>query len=155
MYLNQEYDYITDYIAKTNPSIKQLFDTWLNIKNSFLSQVNITPREVNERIKTFNKPFNAYCKINYIDNNFIVDQILQMSLPYSDGRNTDDKRNLNAEFNLTNNINPEKLVIFNGSFENNLTSKKIEKDSAQAKPDTWNDIYQIYTKPRMDSCNIQ
>ena len=69
MYLNQSYEYITDYISKTKININQLFNNWLTLKNSNLCQVNITPREVNQRTKLFSKPYNSYCKTNYIDNN--------------------------------------------------------------------------------------
>jgi hypothetical protein len=154
MYLNQSYDYITDHISKTKSNIKKLFNDWLTIKNSYLCQVNITPREVNERMKVFNKPFNSYCKTNYIDNNFIVDQILQMSLPYSDGRNADEKKKNHNEFTVINNINPEKLIIYNGSFEED-NPRPVEKAIVNNKIDTWNDIYQIYTnKPKQDSCKV-
>jgi hypothetical protein len=47
--------------------------------------MTITPREVNDRFRLLNMPFNSYCKQNFIDFNFVVDQILQMSLPYSEG----------------------------------------------------------------------
>jgi len=49
----------------------------------------ITPRDVNERFNLFNKPYNTYCKENYMDYNYIVDKILQMSLPYSESKAQD------------------------------------------------------------------
>jgi hypothetical protein len=53
--------------------------------------MNITPREVNERYRLLSKPFSSYCKNNFIDHNFVVDQILQLSLPYSEGNKIHDR----------------------------------------------------------------
>lgn len=155
MYLNENYEYITDNISKTKTNIKHIFNDWLNIKNNHLSKVNITPREVNERMYTLNKPFNSYCKVNYIDNNFIVDQILQMSLPYSDGRHLDD-RGKNPEYTIINNINPDKLIIYNGSFEEKETNKNIDNNESNPnKAENWNEMYQSYIKPSaINNCII-
>jgi hypothetical protein len=71
--------------------IKERFDNWLKLKEDYKNFMTITPRELNERYSILNRPFNTYCKQNYVDYNFAVDQILQMSLPYSEGRPTSEK----------------------------------------------------------------
>ncbi len=71
--------------------IKERFDNWLKLREDYKNFLTITPRELNERFKILSRPFNTYCKQNYIDYNFVVDQILQMSLPYSEGRPINDK----------------------------------------------------------------
>jgi hypothetical protein len=154
MYLNPSYEYITDHISKTKPSIKHLFNDWLTLKNNNLSQVNIAPREVNNRMILFSKPYNPYCKTNYIDNNFIVDQILQMSLPYSEARNVEERKIAQTDYTVINNANPEKLTVYNGSFEENNQPQIIENQIANNRAETWNDIYQIYMKPKQESCKI-
>jgi hypothetical protein len=92
MYLNQNYNYIIEHLTRKKRNIEDLFSTWLNMKTNYYNLMNISPRELNERYKILSRPFNSYCKSNYIDNNFIVDQILQMSLPYSDNRNLDEHK---------------------------------------------------------------
>jgi hypothetical protein len=92
MYLNQNYNYIIEHLSKKKRNIEDLFSVWLNHKNNYYNLMNISPRELNERYKMLSKPFNSYCKANYIDNNFIVDQILQMSLPYSESRNPEEQK---------------------------------------------------------------
>jgi hypothetical protein len=86
MYLNSNYNYIIEYLSKKKKNIEDQFNNWLSIKKDYYNLMTITPRELNERYKQLSKSFNSYCKINYIDYNFIVDQILQMSLPYSEGK---------------------------------------------------------------------
>jgi hypothetical protein len=82
--LNATYEYIFEHLSKKNPNIEELFNRWLLAKKDYGTTLTIAPREVHERFKLLNKPFNSYCKQNFIDHNFVVDQILQMSLPYSE-----------------------------------------------------------------------
>jgi hypothetical protein len=88
MYLNLDINYIFDYLK-----IKDKFQKWPKIdKNEnkkYVDLMTITPREVNDRFNLFNKPYNTYCKENYLDFNYIVDKILQMSLPYSESKAQD------------------------------------------------------------------
>ena len=88
MYLNSNYSYIIEHLGK-KIKIEERFNTWLTIKKDYYNSMTIAPRELNERYKLLSKPFDTYCKQNYIDYNFIVDQILQMSLPYSEGKGHD------------------------------------------------------------------
>ena len=71
--------------------IKERFDNWLKSKGDYKNFMTITPRELNERYSILSRPFNTYCKQNYIDYNFVVDQILQMSQPYTEGRQSSEK----------------------------------------------------------------
>ena len=113
MYLNSNFEYITEHISKKKKNIQDMFNDWLNMKSNFRNQISIPPREVNERYKKLSKPFNSYCKTNYIDNNFIVDQILQMSLPYSDSRNQEEKhKNSISDYTIMNNMNSVNVNSF-------------------------------------------
>ncbi len=88
MYLNTNYMFFFEHLSKTM-KIEDQFNTWLSKKKDFSHSMNISPRELNERYKSFSRPVNKYCKNNYIDYNSIVDQILQMSMPYSEGKSAD------------------------------------------------------------------
>lgn len=90
MYLNTNYGYIIEHLSK-KMKIEERFNTWLNKRKDYSYTMTIAPRELNERFKLLSKPVNTYCKQNYIDHNFIVDQILQMSLPYSEQKANQDK----------------------------------------------------------------
>ncbi len=90
MYLNTNYAYIIDHLSN-KMKIEEKFNNWLAIKKDYYNSMTIAPRELNERYKLLSKPFDTYCKQNYIDYNFIVDQILQMSLPYSEGKSAHDR----------------------------------------------------------------
>ena len=46
------------------------------------SQVSLF--ELNERYNLLKRPYNAYCKSNFIDYNESVERILKMSIAYSD-----------------------------------------------------------------------
>lgn len=94
MYLNSNYSYIIEFLTKKKKDIEDLFNSWLHHKKDHYTQMTISPRELNERYNVLNKPFNTYCKTNYIDYNFVVDQILQMSLPYSEA-----KQNASQDYN--------------------------------------------------------
>jgi hypothetical protein len=86
MYLNSNYNFIIEHISKKKKNIEDLFNSWLSSKKDYYNLMTISPRELNDRFKLLSKPFNPFCKTNYIDYNFVVDQILQMSLPYSEGK---------------------------------------------------------------------
>lgn len=45
--------------------------------------INISVSQLNERYEILSKPFNQSCKVDFIDYNYIVDDILQTSLPYT------------------------------------------------------------------------
>lgn len=89
MYLNSNYNFIIDYLAKKIKNIEDRFNSWLSGKKDYYTMMTISPRELNDRYKLLGRPLNTYCKQNYIDFNFVVDQILQMSLPYSEGTKGD------------------------------------------------------------------
>jgi len=79
--------------------------------------LKIHPRDLNNRFFSLKKPFNSHCKTNYVDYNCVVDQILQMSLPYCDtktGATYVNKQNnnyinaINIVSNLSNSAKEEK-----------------------------------------------
>jgi hypothetical protein len=85
MYLNSNFNFLLEHFNRKS-NFEDKFNLWLSNKKEFNSAMLIIPRELNERFKLLSKPFDTYCKQNFIDYNFIVDQILQMSLPYSEAK---------------------------------------------------------------------
>lgn len=90
MYLNENFKYIIEYLNRTRKNILNYTNEWLSSKKNF-QQLQINPREFNTAYNTLVRPSNPYCKSNFIDFNYVVDQILQMSLPYN---NTETKNKI-------------------------------------------------------------
>jgi hypothetical protein len=92
MFLNYkcEYSHIIQHLKKTR-NVEERFNIWLGKRNDYEKSMIIPPRELNETYYMLTKQVNIYCKQNYIDHNFVVDQILQMSLPYSEGKHHQEK----------------------------------------------------------------
>lgn len=83
-YLNHNTDIIEQYLNEEYPDLIFKFNMWLRQQRDFHSNIVISPRVVNERYNLLNKPYNTFCKNNFIDYNESVDKILQMSLPYNE-----------------------------------------------------------------------
>jgi hypothetical protein len=78
--------------------------------------------ELNRRYLLLNAPFNTTCKNNFMDYNYCVDQILSMSLPYSENKKTNNVKNLVSTISVPNFKNEVESNIFNtkqqGKFDN-------------------------------------
>ena len=83
MYLNENYRFIMEALAKKRNNILSLIDNWLKNKKDY-NMMSIAPRDLNMRYNLLSRPSNPFCKKNIIDYNNIVDYILQMSLPYNE-----------------------------------------------------------------------
>lgn len=83
-YLNHNTDIIEHYLSEEYPDLICKFNMWLRQQRDFHSNIVISPRVVNERFNLLNRPYNTFCKNNFIDYNESVDKILQMSLPYNE-----------------------------------------------------------------------
>ena len=103
-----------------NSDINDKFNNWLSYKKDYESILKIHPRDLNQRFYSLKKPFNTHCKINYVDFNCVVDQILQMSLPYCDAKNNNNNNNNNIHINNINNVS---MSVINCNLKNpNKTS---------------------------------
>jgi hypothetical protein len=76
---------IINQISQQNDKINKSLQDWLHKKD--YNEMNITPRELNFTFELLSKSSNPYCKNNFIDYNFMVDKILEMSQPYSETKN--------------------------------------------------------------------
>ena len=83
-YLNNDIDIIENHLDKNYEQIYEKFNNWINSQNDFKKNISFSPIIVNERNNLLKKPFNCYCRNNYIDYNDAVDKILQLSLPYNE-----------------------------------------------------------------------
>lgn len=96
-----------------NNDINDRFNTWLSHKKDYESILKIHPRDLNQRFYNLKKPFNSHCKVNYVDYNCVVDQILQMSLPYCDTKTASShikqNNNINNASILSNSYKEEKF----------------------------------------------
>lgn len=127
LYLNTNNTIIMNYLSITEPNIDKEFPQFINDKKKNNHDFNLTPREVNEKFKLLVKPINIYCRQNYLDLNFIVDEILNMSIPYSETRkeknNSDD---LSQQISSLNNVS----VNNNNNNINNNNNKGIISSTA-------------------------
>ena len=131
-----------------NNDINDRFNTWLSHKKDYESILKIHPRDLNQRFYNLKKPFNSHCKVNYVDFNCVVDQILQMSLPYCDtksGSSHVNKHNINNMNNNASNIsysvkdeknNNKNIIYTNNLFENkNINEQPDMSPVSQTKND--------------------
>lgn len=83
MYLNDNFKFIIEYLNRTRVNNLDKLNRWLDNKKDY-NVLSINPRDINNRFNQLIKPSNPFCKNNFVDFNFVVDQILQMSIPYND-----------------------------------------------------------------------
>lgn len=92
---------IISSIFKENHNLENQYRDFMNT-NVMINNINlfdISIKDINEKQVQLCKPFNINCKEEIIDYNFCVDQILSMSMPYSENRKNN---SLNANINNTN-----------------------------------------------------
>jgi hypothetical protein len=92
---------IISSIFKENHNLESQYRDFMN-SNVIINNINlfdISIKDINEKQVELCKPFNINCKEEIIDYNFCVDQILSMSMPYSENRKNN---SLNANINNTN-----------------------------------------------------
>ena len=83
-YLNKEVGSIEFFINMQYPNVIQKYNNLFKDKKDLNTLNEISPFDLNERYNLLKRPYNAYCKKNFIDYNESVERILKMSMPYSD-----------------------------------------------------------------------
>lgn len=86
IYLNTSINIISDYIKLSDPAFERNYLLFMDKHKGTWESINISPREVNKKHRELIRTNNIYCKQNYLDLNYIVDEVLAMSLPYSETR---------------------------------------------------------------------
>lgn len=138
IYLNTNYNFIIEFLKKKNSNINERFNTWLSHKKDYESILKIHPRDLNECFYKLKRPFNSHCKVNYVDYNCVVDQILQMSLPYCDTKtasthvNKHNNNTLNNPSNLSYSVKEEKQSTKNAKYIQNQYDNAVKTVHEQA-----------------------
>jgi hypothetical protein len=141
LYLNLNTSAITYYLQTTNKDFEKIYSNFLKSKESYCESLNITPREVNKKHNELTKPINIYCKQTYLDLNYIVDEVVAMSLPYSETRKEKEKDKIIDDVSVTNfhlkqnkttdkfEKQPTKLIISHNSSNIKNEDKFLNKKS--------------------------
>ena len=108
-YLNADIDIIETHLYDIYENIDDKFSNWIKSQKN-KKNITITPRMVNERNNLLKKPFNCYCRNNYIDYDDAVDKILHLSLSYNE---------INKHTNKVKSKNQSKQIIDFTKEENN------------------------------------
>ena len=140
---------LKDYIQLLYPNIIDKLNQYDNTSKESDALKNINLKDVNEKFNILKRPYNPYCKSNFIDYNESVDRILKMSLPYSDSGKGYQEKNKKIE-----NESKEKNVILIGKKKDNKKKKELfisqsdnlEEKSGNQKPTTIS--FEIPTKPK-------
>lgn len=114
-YLNQDIDIIENHLNKNYEKLEEKFDNWIKLQKNFQKNISIPPTQVNERNTLLKKPFNCYCRNNYIDYNDAVDKILKWSPSYNEINKYSKKNN----FKTKNAIGTHEVDLTYGIEENN------------------------------------
>jgi len=143
-YLNEDIDIIENHLNKNYEKLEEKFNNWVKLQKNFQKTISVPPMVVNERNTLLKKPFNCYCKNNYIDYNDAVDKILKWSPSYNEINKFSKKNNKNGmgthEVDLTyglddnnpdneifksipSNIQNNNVIIVNSSDNNNIKNK--------------------------------
>ena len=98
--------------------IDEKYSNWKKLYNDKMKSHRIfTYSEVNKRYKLLKRPFNIYCKNNYIDYNNVVEKILKMSLPYNESKQKEEEDIISIDENEKKNKN-NKLKKINFKVKN-------------------------------------
>ena len=98
--------------------IDEKYSNWKKLYNDKMKSHRIfTYNEVNKRYKLLKRPFNIYCKNNYIDYNNVVEKILKMSLPYNESKQKEEEDIISIDENEKKNKN-NKLKKINFKVKN-------------------------------------
>jgi hypothetical protein len=124
MYLNDNFKFIIEYLNRTRNNYLSSLNRWLETKKDY-NVLSIAAREINTRYNQLIKSSNPFCKNNFIDFNFVVDQILQMSIPYNETKphNSNHQTDL-SKFSFQNDYGTTKHIQIqnNAAFTNSQNS---------------------------------
>lgn len=126
---------ILSALKKSKPNLEEIFKRFVSEKlegNRNLLHVN--NRELNDRFQLLCKPFHVASRENYTDYNFLVDQILSTSLPYSETKKNDKSAMLDtlSQYNRVNLLESGKPifnVVSNNPFNDYVRSTRTNGSS--------------------------
>ena len=124
---------IINALYKEIKGLEQTFDLFIKIKmeKAKYDILNTTIKEVNDTYELISKPFNLHCKENFIDYNFCVDQILSMSLPYSDHKKINKQaiNGGNANITVAEKQAPRNFILSDDSINRNSAMQNAIKNN--------------------------
>lgn len=83
--LKEKVNDIINYFTHINKGFTDQYENWKK-DNVNINNCQFSYNQIYIRFCQLKKPYNIYCKTNYIDYNSVVDKILRMSLPYSENK---------------------------------------------------------------------
>ena len=96
-----------------NNKFIEIYQIWEKNLNKGIFKID----NINNRFRELNKPYNTYCKVDYIDYNGVADIIYKLSQPYGD-ENKGGKIKVRKENYFEANINNNFIELMNYNFDN-------------------------------------
>lgn len=156
MTLKEDVKIFINYFSQINKGFIEQLEKWETAQKD---KLNLNDRkykynQVYSRFCILKKPYNIYCKTNYIDYNSVVDKILRMSLPYSENKpreeeDTSDENSKLNDINEYNNKSPptmKKTNFFQNNTivnTNNNNKKKVETGPIEPKSSNQGNIFGV------------
>ena len=108
---------IVKSVFKEVPNLEASYNEFIQVKieQEKYDVLFVGLPELNRRYLLLNAAFNTTCKNNFMDYNYCVDQILSMSLPYSENKKNNNVKNL---------VNTISVPTFKNEVESNIFSSK-------------------------------
>ena len=152
---NNELEPIKLYLYEKYDNFKDNYEKWIRIIEKKLNnKIYFSYSEINQRFKDFNAPFNAYCRDDYIDYNYVVDRILTMSLPYVDVKKENNNNNALINNSNNNNINKDNKDIYNNDNNEDSNIKHINNNYINNNYINNNYIHSNKINFNIDDCGI-
>jgi len=81
--VNSNIDYLKDHFEKNDREFTKKLNFWSS-KNLLEQKIfQISHNTLNEKYRDMKRSYNSYCKKDFIDYNFLVDEIILMSQTYN------------------------------------------------------------------------
>ena len=122
---------LENFKQKSSLLIDEKYSNWKKLYNDKIKSHRIfTYSEVNKRYKLLKRPFNIYCKNNYIDYNNVVEKILKMSLPYNESKQKEEEDIISIDENEKKNKNNKiKTINFKVKNFDKIKDKKLSNSN--------------------------
>ena len=117
---------INSFLNGKYQNFEDKFNKWFQTNSLvFNNKLYFSYAEINQRFIEYNIPHTIYCKNNYIDYNLIIDRILNMRIPYNEGKDENLFKNKKEKLNdllLGNDNNNNINMNNNNNYEENMNN---------------------------------
>ena len=116
---------LLDIFSRNNSKFIEEYSIFINDKDliSKLNENKLNLKQINERFILLSKPINTYCKINFINIQGIIDQIVKTTQPYFKSK-TNNVRYKNTKYDTKKSIS-EKVIEKNDEVDVPYTTKNL------------------------------